>query len=933
MDAQYGIGSMRRGVCAVMRRFLCSRLARLFALCTLVPGLPSARAQAPAELDGYDLVWRTPSADASGSMPIGNGEVGCNVWCEPDGRVCFYVSRTDSFSESSRLLKLGKVTIHARRPVDGEPFEQRLCLREGCIRVAWGAGERRVALELFVDAGADVIRVVGESARDEQLVLEGETWRTQEKRLEGGELDSSWTMRGAPADVRVVESADLGTQSGEDALGFCHRNASSVAPFTFARQGLAGADAPPLADALLGRTYGLLLDRRGLTDGHMRDRLHPVLITPRARRFELAIAAPCLQAESVEAWTRAANGLLRASDAATARARTGAWWNAFWDRSYVFVRGDAATSGVPTNAHPLRIGVDSSGGNVFHGTIADVKVLDGDELVYAAASGAVPRTIDALKGRVFAHALHLEASVTQDAAHPVGRILDKLTAGASDGFLFDTHPGHALRLIVGERILIAENALPAGETHRVAASFDPASGRLQLFRDGKLVASSAEPADAPPPSRLTQAWLLQRWVQACGGRGHFPIKFNGSIFTVEPRFSGGPEYDADWRKWGDSFWWQNTRLPYYPMLAQGDFEMQEPLFRLYRDTLPVAKERVRAWYGGEKQGAYWPETMTPFGAHANGDYGWERKDLPASKVLCPWWEYARNQGLELVALMLDRWDYERDPRFLASELVPLAEPVLAWFESAYPRDEHGTLRLTPTQAIETYWNGVEDDMPTVAGLRWVLPRLVALPKEVLPDALRERWAKLAAALPPLPRRTQDGIELLAPAAKYDPARQNCESPELYAVFPFRHFGLGKPGLELARASFARRVDRFTNGWPQDGQDAALLGLVDEARTNVLAKARNDNKAQRFPAMWGPNFDWCPDQDHGSNLLDTTERMLLQCEGDTIRVLPCWPTEWDVHCKLHAPQRTVIELVWRAGKLETLAVAPRERAKDVVVGGG
>ena len=65
--------------------------------------------------------------------------------------------------------------------------------------------------------------------------------------------------------------------------------------------------------------------------------------------------------------------------------------------------------------------------------------------------------------------------------------------------------------------------------------------------------------------------MLQRWVQACGGRGAFPIKFNGSIFSVEPKFTGGQPFDADWRRWGDCFWWQNTRLPYYPMLAQGDW--------------------------------------------------------------------------------------------------------------------------------------------------------------------------------------------------------------------------------------------------------------------------------------------------------------------------------------------------------------------------
>jgi hypothetical protein len=37
------------------------------------------------QLDRYNVVWHTPNHDASGSMPIGNGEVGLNAWVEEDG--------------------------------------------------------------------------------------------------------------------------------------------------------------------------------------------------------------------------------------------------------------------------------------------------------------------------------------------------------------------------------------------------------------------------------------------------------------------------------------------------------------------------------------------------------------------------------------------------------------------------------------------------------------------------------------------------------------------------------------------------------------------------------------------------------------------------------------------------------------------------------
>ena len=67
-------------------------------------------AAAPEELSHYNVVWDTPSHNAAGSMPIGNGEVGLNLWVEEDGDLLFYVSRTDAWSEICRLLKLGRIS-------------------------------------------------------------------------------------------------------------------------------------------------------------------------------------------------------------------------------------------------------------------------------------------------------------------------------------------------------------------------------------------------------------------------------------------------------------------------------------------------------------------------------------------------------------------------------------------------------------------------------------------------------------------------------------------------------------------------------------------------------------------------------------------------------------------------------------------------------
>lgn len=39
-------------------------------------------------------------------------------------------------------------------------------------------------------------------------------------------------------------------------------------------------------------------------------------------------------------------------------------------------------------------------------------------------------------------------------------------------------------------------------------------------------------------------------------------------------------FDADYRRWGGPYWFQNTRLAYWPMLAGDDYEMMQPFPRL-----------------------------------------------------------------------------------------------------------------------------------------------------------------------------------------------------------------------------------------------------------------------------------------------------------------------------------------------------------------
>jgi hypothetical protein len=347
---------------------------------------------------------------------------------------------------------------------------------------------------------------------------------------------------------------------------------------------------------------------------------------------------------------------------------------------------------------------------------------------------------------------------------------------------------------------------------------------------------------------------------------------------------------------------------------------------------PLCEARAQIYHGAK--GCYFPETMTVWGTYSNGDYGWDRAGHDPNEVFCSCWAFAWNQGPELVAMMLDRYDYTLDEKFLKEEALPMAESVLRYFDTRFKKDAGGKIVLDPTQAVETYVGGVINDAPTAAGLCNITPRLAALPENLTTPEQRAFFAKMKAASPAVPveEEEHDGkmVRELAPAEKYVNQQSNCENPELYAVFPYRLYGVGKPGLEEARNAYAHRHNHNDVGWGYDGTCAALLGMTDEAARIMKVKCANSHPAYRWPATWGPNFDWLPDQDHGSNLLVMAQFMLLQCDGDKILVLPAWPKNWDASFKLHAPKNMTVECVYRRGKVEKLEVTPPERKKDVQV---
>lgn len=444
----------------------------------------------------------------------------------------------------------------------------------------------------------------------------------------------------------------------------------------------------------------------------------------------------------------------------------------------------------------------------------------------------------------------------------------------------------------------------------------------------QLLSHQQDPDDAVVVSR---GYALQRYLDICAGRGAYPIKFNGSIFTVP--YDGQPG-DADYRRWGPGYWWQNTRLPYLSMCTSGDTDLMQPLFQQYIDRfLPLNEYRTQHYFGHD--GAYYIECVHFWGDVFNETYGWtpvEDRDDKLQEAGWHKWEWVA--GPELVYMALDYYDHVGDTGFLQEKLLPTASAVLTFFDQHYQVNDSGKLVFEPSQALETWWD-CTNAMPEIAGLIAVTDRLLALDESLTTPQQRAYWSAFRSKLPDLPTRDIDGQPAFAPAERFA-AKHNIENPELYCVFPFRLASFNRPNAELAINALEHRWDRGHSGWRQDDLFMAYLGLTQQARSNLVARARSSDRSQRFPAFWGPNYDWTPDQDHGGILMKAFQAMLMQAEPATgseydnrIYLLPAWPKNWNVKFKLHAPQQTIVEGEYRDGEMVQLNVTPETRRRDVV----
>jgi hypothetical protein len=256
----------------------------------------------------YNVVWDTPSDDSFGSMPLGNGDIGLNIWYEKNSDLLFYISKVDAYDAEHKLPKLGRIRIKTDPAIPTKHFKQTLSLSDASTLIEAGDA----TFKIWVDANHPVIKVEGKSKTPRKITVSLESLRSLS--------DADRALAGGGTVGIVFNKPD-------DKLAWCYRNLSSQWA-----QNLQIQNTPELIaqtkDPILHRTSGCLLQVKGFV------KESPTILKSKdaTTGFDCSIKVISTQPENLETWLSEAS-VPPVSD----------WeahcdyWKSFWDRSYIHV--------------------------------------------------------------------------------------------------------------------------------------------------------------------------------------------------------------------------------------------------------------------------------------------------------------------------------------------------------------------------------------------------------------------------------------------------------------------------------------------------------------------------------------------------------------------------------------------------------------------
>lgn len=272
----------------------------------------------------FNIVWDKQSKDATGSMPLGGGNLGLNVWVE-NGELLFYIGSPDAFDEAGNVIKLGRVRIKSDPNIFEKDFQQELVFNDGYIRFNGKLKNgSSVTARLWVDVFKPVIHLEIDCADPVQFVASYETWSAETPRYKG-----VFSNKGLEWSFRLNE--ELYSKTRLSVMAKCGMN------------GLDAKVPDPGRNLILGgRMVAKNMEPAGETTGKYMATSYKgwaMKTSGKVKKLDLAFLIRIAQDDTFDKWQSAIDKMEIAvlKDSKTDFKKTTRWWNQFQQRSYIHI--------------------------------------------------------------------------------------------------------------------------------------------------------------------------------------------------------------------------------------------------------------------------------------------------------------------------------------------------------------------------------------------------------------------------------------------------------------------------------------------------------------------------------------------------------------------------------------------------------------------
>ena len=283
---------------------------------------------AQPSLSNYNVVWDSPSIDASGTMPLGNGDIAASVYAVADSDLYLLLAKNDALTFCGDIFKTGRVRVSlSPNPfAAGKPFRQTLDLQSGAILIDADG----VTLRVWADANRNVFHVEIDAPVEVTVSAHPDLWQRSLLHCPQNKIQQEALPAAPPTDTRLERDGRI--------LWFYTVGDNSIYP-----SDLKAYNVEHLRDALPDpfrfNTFGNLLELRDATGGlvPLSGDAGACAFSAKGRRFDVRVYALTRQTPAPASEWAGEIARLAAAPLDTRRDWDAhcAWWAAFWNRSWI----------------------------------------------------------------------------------------------------------------------------------------------------------------------------------------------------------------------------------------------------------------------------------------------------------------------------------------------------------------------------------------------------------------------------------------------------------------------------------------------------------------------------------------------------------------------------------------------------------------------